>query len=120
MCGTPPPMPLYKNSLKYCRNCNAYLDLSKFYHIYLNTHSTLCRKHTNTLRYENKLIQLIKIPKQKKVTGFLKCSVDTRKSILNDIANKKSLMYISKTYTIPYPTILNWRKGGQLVASVVI
>ena len=119
MCGTP-PMPLYKDNEKYCRNCNAYLDLSKFYHIYLNTHSTLCRKHTNTLRYENKLIQLIKIPKQKKVTGFLKLPVDTRKSILNDIANKKSLMYISKTYTIPYPTVLNWHKTKQLVASSVL
>ena len=119
MCGTP-PMPLYKDNEKYCRNCNAYLDLSKFYHIYLNTHSTLCRKHTNKLRYENKLIQLIREPKQKKFTGFLKLSEETRKSILDDISNKHSLMSISKKYTIAYPTLLNWKKGGQLVASSVM
>ena len=111
---------LYLNNKKWCKQCNSYLDLSKFYHIYKNTHSTLCRKHTNTLRYENKLIQIIREPKEKKVTGFLKCSVETRKSILDDLANKQSLMSISKKNTIPYPTLLNWRKGGQLVASSVL
>ena len=120
MCGTPPPMPLYKDNEKYCRNCNAYLDLSKFYHIYLNTHSTLCRKHTNKLRYENKLIQLIREPKQKKITGFLKCSIETRKSILDDLANKQSLMSISKKYSLKYPTLINWHKTKQLVASSVM
>ena len=105
---------LYSNGLKWCRQCNEYLELIQFYHIYKNTHSTLCRNHTNKLRYKNKLIQLIREPNEKKITGFLKLEINIRKSILDDIANKQTLMSISKKYLIPYPTLLSWNKTVQL------
>ena len=102
---------LYLNNQKWCKECNQYLDILNFYHIYKNTHSTLCRTHSNELRMKTRLL---KYPA--KVTGFKKLPETVRTNILNDITNNKfSLMKISKKYDLKYPTLVNWNKTNQLV-----
>ena len=113
---------LYLNNqgeqLKWCKECNQYLEILNFYHIYKNTHSTLCRKHTNLRRMKNRLLkELRENPNQpEKTTGFKKLPETVRTNILNDIANNKfSLMKISKKYDLKYPTLIHWNKTNQLI-----
>ena len=109
---------LYLNNQKWCKTCEKYLDLPEFYHIYKNTHSTLCKFHTNELRCKNRVLKLLKEEpnKKEKTTGFKKLPENVRKDIINDITNNKfSLMKISRKYGLKYPTLVHWKKTNQLI-----
>ena len=112
-----PKQQLYKDGNKWCKGCSDYIELSKFYHIYSNIHSTLCKTHNNKLRNENKLLSLLNHPKPKKekTTGFKKLPENIRNSIIADLKNKHSLMRISKDYNLKYPTLIKWNSEKQLV-----
>ena len=99
------------SSKKFCKKCEKELSREEFYKTYGNGLSTLCKYHSNQRRKENQRLT----PKPKKQLGFKKLDEEVRKNILSDLQNNMKIIKISEKYGIKYPTLLGWKKGGQLI-----
>ena len=99
------------NITKYCKECDKQLPRTDFYKTYGNGLSTLCKHHSNQKRYQN----MKKNPKPKKTLGFKKLGNDKCVEVLEEIKNGVKLIKIAEKYNIKYPTLLHWKRKGQLV-----
>ena len=99
------------SSTKYCKECRRELPKEAFYKTYGKSLSTLCKVHSNEKR---KKLQREK-PKVKKQLGFKKLDEAVREKILKDISDGVKLITIAEANNIKYPTLLSWKKNGQLI-----
>ena len=98
--------------MKFCRECDKEIPKTDFYKTIGESVQTLCKVHTNKKRLKHYKDN----HKPKKVLGFLALDENIRKQILEDVnINKMKIRPIAQKYKIKYPTLLNWKKTGQLV-----